>query len=321
MYSCQIVRACLLNMPLVDSPEFRAVLSHFFPGIQFEANLRPSGQRLVYFCHFSGHTELPTQKAWSDWGHVALKVAEDVHPTVIARLEKERELLNALDSPYFPRLLHSDVFSTDPVTEEKLRYRLFVTIEERVNGSPLSDCRTQFNCERQCLKLLSRLNEGLQLLWDHPQRIVHRDLKPDNVLIRRDGSPVVIDLGIVREEGSVGVTVSHAHIGPCTPAYASPEQIRNEKRLITFKTDFFALAVIAYELLSGRNPFVEHEHEPMEVVINRVLTHEPPTLADLGRATPAFSALIARMMAKQPYMRPRTVADLTRELATMVSRS
>jgi len=308
-------------MPLVDTPECREALSHFFPGIEFESNLRPSGQRLVYFCHFTGDTDVPNQRLWPRWGNVVLKVAEDVHPAVIARLEKECELLNALDSPYFPRLLYSDVFSTDPVTEEKLRNRLFITIEERIDGAPLSDCRKRFADERSCRSLLSHLCEGLQLLWNHPQRIVHRDLKPDNVLIRPDGSPVIIDLGIVREEGSTGLTASQLNIGPCTPAYASPEQLRNEKRLITFKADFFALGVMTYELLSGRNPFVESVYDPMELVVSRVLTYEPPSLADLGNATPEFSALIVRLLAKQPYKRPRTIADLMRSLAAIAGKS
>jgi len=90
-------------MPIVDSPEVRSLLQHFFPSVAIESNLRPSGQRLVYFCSFGKSGALPSQLAWADWDKVVLKVSEDVHPTVIARLEKEREILNSLNSRFFPR--------------------------------------------------------------------------------------------------------------------------------------------------------------------------------------------------------------------------
>ena len=305
-------------MPLVDSAAIRAVLSNLFPGVVIESNALASGQRLVYFCHFEEKDDAPdVQKGWAKWGGVVLKVSEDVHPSVIARLEKERELLNQLNSHYYPRLLYHDVFRDDPVTESPFTHRLFVTIEERIPGAPLGSCLSRFSTEANARLLLQRLVEGLSILWTHSQRIIHRDLKPANIIIRPDDSPVVIDLGIVREQGADGLTGTHWNIGPCTPAYASSEQLKNDKRLITFKADFFSVGVIIYELLTGKNPFVESAHEPVEVVINRALTHHPRTLFDLGLVSKPFSDLIERMMAKEPYMRPRTVELLTREVHSL----
>jgi serine/threonine protein kinase len=305
-------------MPIVDSPAFRSVLQHIFPSIEIESNLRPSGQRLVYFCSFKVSTVAGPQASWTNWGRVVLKVSEDVHPAVIARLEKEREILNGLKSSYFPTLLYYDVFSSDPVTELKLANRLYITVEERVDGSPLTDCRANFVTESTVGTLLLELVRGLTLLWEHPQRIIHRDLKPDNILVRQDGGPVIIDLGIVREQGVAGLTGSHWQIGPCTPAYVSPEQLKNEKRFITYRADFFALGVIAYELLTGGNPFMHSPTEPLEVVVNRALTFHPPSLHEVGRASQRFSRLVQKLMSKEPYQRPRTVRELTTELGDLV---
>lgn len=302
-------------MPIADSSEIREILGHLFPAIAIDSNALASGQRLVYFCHFKDCKALPeTSKDWTSWGNVVLKISEDIHPSIIARLEKEREILNAMNSPYYPRLLYHDVFRDDPVTEVRFKHRLFVTIEEKIDGQPLENCRKEFQSEQTALRLLRLLVEGLTVLWSHPQKIVHRDLKPANIIVRPDGSPVIIDLGIVREQGSPGLTGTHWNIGPCTPAYASSEQLTNQKRLITFKADFFSLGVIIYELLTGKNPFCDGPDEPVELVMNRALTLEPVTLFDLGLAKQDFSGLIQRMMAKEPYMRPRTVEILSREL-------
>ena len=290
------------------------MLSHLFPGIEIEANLPASGQRLVYFCNFPARTDVEAQRTWSAWGDVVLKLSEDIHPTVLARVEKEREILDALSSPYYPRQLYFQVFADDPVTEKKLPRRLFISIEQRVAGLPLAGCRDSFRTELQVLSLLRDLVDALALIWELPQRIIHRDLKPENILIGRDGRPVIIDLGIAREQGSAGVTGTGWQPGPCTAAYASPEQIKNEKRIITFKADFFSLGVIVYELLTGTNPFKHGPDDPVPVVLERALNHEPPSLSSLGLASDGFSALVERMMAKQAYQRPRTVSDLRAEV-------
>ncbi len=306
-------------MPLSDSAALREIISHLFPSIIIEQVVpTPSGQRLVYFCKFSQNTDVPSQKNWDAWGSAVLKISEDVHPSVIARLQKEISILNTLNSSYYPKLFYHDVFSEDPVTEAKFASRLFVTIEERIDGPALSNCRGRYTEEGSVAKLLLQLVEGLRLLWEHPQKIIHRDLKPDNILIRPEDLPAIIDLGIVREEGSQGITLSHWQIGPCTPAYASPEQARNEKKFITFKSDFFALGTIAYELLTGGNPFKHAPNEPNDVVIGRVLDFSPPTLKQLGKASERFSNVVERLMSKEPYQRYRTVDSLHAELTKLV---
>ena len=298
-------------MSLQDTPELRRFLSRVLPGIVIEGVPARSGQRVVYFCQFDASQGADPE--WDAWGSVVLKVSEGISPQVIAYIQREIRILGELNSPGYPALRYNEVFPIDPETEEPLRYRLFVTIEERINALPLNELTGHYNTEQAILYLLSDLVRVLRPLWDWHPPLVHRDLKPQNILITAAGDVVVIDLGIVREQGDAGVTHSLADYGPCTPHYASPEQAKNDKRNISFKSDLFSLGVLCYELLAGRNPFADGCDTYQQVFAN-ILALEPPTLAELGLCSDKFSTIVQRMMQKEPYKRHRRIDDLVAEL-------
>jgi eukaryotic-like serine/threonine-protein kinase len=86
----------------------------------------------------------------------------------------------------------------------------------------------------------------------HAADIVHRDVKPGNLLLDENGKLGVGDFGIASLAGETQVTIAGQVLG--TAAYLSPEQARG--RAATPASDRFSLAVVAYELLCGRRPFV-----------------------------------------------------------------
>ncbi|HUR27455.1 MAG TPA: serine/threonine-protein kinase, partial [Planctomycetota bacterium] len=86
----------------------------------------------------------------------------------------------------------------------------------------------------------------------HARRIVHRDVKPDNVLIGRDGSVKVSDLGLAKAmESDIDVSLTQGVMG--TPQYMAPEQWEDSAR-VTPAADVWALGATIYFLLAGKDP-------------------------------------------------------------------
>lgn len=90
----------------------------------------------------------------------------------------------------------------------------------------------------------------------YKENIVHRDIKPDNIMFRdNDGEAVLVDFGLVRHLDATSLTKTSNFRGPGTAFYSAPEQLNNEKNLIDWRTDQFALGITLCEALLGVHPF------------------------------------------------------------------
>jgi serine/threonine protein kinase len=303
-----------------DSAQLRANLLACFPSLVIDGVAKESGQRVVYFAHFddslipSDVLRYPPEEStppfllgWQNWGAVVVKVVSDVGATALTRLQAEANLLAELESPQFPKLLHSDYLTENPITDDRLSESLFVSVEEYVPSVPLSSRMDAYVGKPiEALSLAHSIVRGLCPLWKHKRQLVHRDVKPDNLLLAHDGEVVIIDFGIIREAGTQGVTEVGWGKAPISVDYAAPEHIANDKDLVSFKTDFFSIGVLMYRLISGAHPFRTRSGMDAAEVAMATETFEPPTLLQLGFANQIQSELVARMMAKKPYLRPRT---------------
>jgi len=229
---------------------------------------------------------------------------------VIAYLQNEIAILNKLQSSYYPTLYYNEVFTHDPDSEDRLPNRIFVTIEQRIESVPLSECAEEYRDALQICQLLLKLVDALRLLWEHKPSLIHRDIKPANILIKPNREVAIIDLGIVREEGAEGLTAMEAPWGPCTPTYASPEQAKNDKDNINFKSDFYLLGVLAYELATGVNPHITSEDRSVGTILDNVCNLTPLPLKESHGMKEPFSNLIESLLSKEPYQRPRSVEKL-----------
>lgn len=291
-----------------------------------------SGQRVVYLARFDDAripVDIPRQPSeddpdappflygWQDWGRIVVKVVSGAEAETIARLEAEADILAAVRPENFPKLLYANHFAENPVTEERLDKPLYVTVEEFIEGSSLEDIVDQFvGDEKRITELAVGIANALMPLWVHAKLFVHRDIKPPNVLIRPSGEVVMIDLGIMRETGAKGVTET-GWIAPHTPGYAAPEQLKADKTLICFKTDFFAIGVVMYQLMSGIQPFRwDPNMDRFEVAI-ATMKHEPKPLTAVCGASQAFSDFVEKAMQKEQFKRQRTPEIFLAELQAL----
>ncbi len=144
----------------------------------------------------------------------------------------------------------------------------------------------------------------------HAKGIVHRDLKPANLfLLRTDGAVdfvKLVDYGISKVRAS-SEKLTRASIMIGTPSYMSPEQALGKVDDVDHRTDQWALACIAWEMLSGRVPF---EGTDLNVVVKKVTHEEPPRLA--AQVPSGIEPTLRRALSKAPGDRFPTVAAFAR---------
>ncbi len=142
----------------------------------------------------------------------------------------------------------------------------------------------------------------------HDVGLVHRDVKPANILVdARPGRPdhvYLSDFGVSkRATASVSLTGTGQFLG--TPDYSAPEQI--EGKVVDGRTDQYALACVAYELLTGTTPF---ERDQGMAVLLAHLSQSPPSLCSRRPDLPAAAdQVLARALAKAPENRFGSCAD------------
>jgi serine/threonine-protein kinase len=153
----------------------------------------------------------------------------------------------------------------------------------------------------------------------HRAGFVHRDVKPDNILVRGDGRPVLVDFGITRTIRHVAVSAQTEHLTATgmlvgTPEYMSPEQVRGAP--LDGRSDQFSLAVVCYEALTGRRPF---EGESTMAIFAAVVADEAPRVDALAPSVPrALCDAVARALSKRPGDRFEDLDDFADVLEAFI---
>lgn len=128
----------------------------------------------------------------------------------------------------------------------------------------------------------------------HSNHLLHLDLKPGNIMLRNDGSPVLIDFGLTKKVSENGYPETSTTIGAGTPGYAPIEQVNPTKKEMEFTMDIYALGGIMYKMATGQRPPDASE------VLNYGLPH----------INSAYSDIIRKAMSPLKKDRFQSVADL-----------
>ncbi|HWO25255.1 MAG TPA: protein kinase [Kofleriaceae bacterium] len=234
---------------------------------------------------------------------VAVKVIAGTHGLHSERFVREVELLAELVHPGIVRYIdHGET----PAGE------LFLVMEwldgedlgARLLRGPLT--------LSEAVRLAARVAEALGAA--HARGVVHRDLKPTNLFL--PGGQIdqvkVIDFGIAQREGRSHITQTGTLLG--TPGFMAPEQAQS-RRATDARADVFALGCVLFQCLTGAPPF---EGDSPIAALGQLLFGQVPRVSALRLDVPEdLDALVAKMLAKDPALRPRDGTNLAAALAAL----
>jgi serine/threonine protein kinase len=197
-------------------------------------------------------------------------------------------------------------------------------VMERLHGETLRDrLKRGPIAQQEALATILAAMEGVAEA--HRQGVIHRDLKPDNIFLARDLTgtaltPKVLDFGVSRisspeRELSSMTTLTRAGVVLGTPAYMPLEQLRG--RAVDVRADIYALAVVLYEMLSGRRPY-EASREP-ELIVMLATLPPTPLRTHLPALDDRLEQVIQRALARNPADRYQTVDAFAEALRSWCS--
>lgn len=237
--------------------------------------------------------------------HAALKlISADADPQ---RFAIERRILAKLEHPGIARLIDGGI-SDDGRPWLASEYVAGQNISEYCDSAKLD--------LRRRIRLLIEIADAIA--YAHAHLIVHRDIKPANILINAEGHAKLVDFGIAKLLEADADSNTRTGASVMTPQYAAPEQVLGEP--ITVQTDVHALGVLAYELLSGCNPFAA-PGDPL-IKVTRAIVEDDPVRPSSACSQPAqarrlrgdLDAIVLKALRKDAAQRYPTAASFGADL-------
>jgi formylglycine-generating enzyme required for sulfatase activity len=234
---------------------------------------------------------------------VALKVIRPAvldNPDALARFHAEVKAAGRLD--------HQNIARAHDADQAGELHFLVMEFVEGVSLAQLLERKGRLPVAGAC-QCVRQAALGLQHAFE--QGMVHRDIKPQNLMLTPKGVVKVLDFGLarLRSEGAPGTRLTQLDAFMGTPEYVAPEQATDARQADT-RADIYSLGCTLYALLTGRPPF--QEDTLVKAVMAHIEKEARPPHELRPEVPPELSAVVAKMLAKDParrYQRPIEVAQ------------
>ena len=251
----------------------------YFKISEYEQASNPGGQKSVYIVTIN-----------------KVKYALKIINFAGKRFEREVKICNKYSKNIgIPNIINIEEYENDTII-----------LEEYIEGNDLSNVKERYKGnDEKILNLIFSIGTILKPVWEG--KYVHRDLKPQNIRIKENGEPVVLDFGIARAIDEESYTATGA-MQPKSWLFASPEQYNNDKELISYRTDFFCLGILSYYLYTNELPFGNNKDEiSISFEVNNLKVKTGNVRID------QFCNLVLK---KNPSERPRKIEKFLENLMT-----
>ena len=231
-----------------------------------------------------------------------LKILLEDFPKAVELFQREAQVLSQFEHPGIPK---ADANSYFCCAVEGQRNPIHGYVMAKVPGVTLSQWMKARNFQPvsplQTLNWLEQLTQILHYL--HQYGFLHRDIKPSNIMLKNDGTLVLIDFGGVKEAAATHLQnrlgdLTGTHIA--SHGYTPREQMEGQA---VAQSDFFALGRTCVYLLTGKHP------TKFSYILDKLIWHEPSS-----RLSPEFVAFIEELMAPLPSQRPQNTQAILKQL-------
>ncbi len=225
-----------------------------------------------------------------------------------ARFYREAKAAAALNHPNIAQIYEIDEavpsgapHGTPPSPFIAMEYIDGETLDARIKKGPVK--------LEDAVRIATEATDALNMA--HEKGIVHRDVKSANIMLDEKDRVKILDFGLALTAASTKLTRMGSTLG--TVAYMSPEQARGEE--VDNRTDLWALGVVLYEMIAGRNPF-GGDYE--QAVVYSILNEEVEPLTALRTGVPmSLEWIVSKCLAKSAGDRYQTAGDLLVDLRTV----
>jgi predicted Ser/Thr protein kinase len=266
------------NQKVLGNADMDPMIGKVVGGCYIEELIGQGGMGAVYKAHHEG-LDIP----------VAVKI---LCPALPITNDVQRFLREARTSA---RLNHPNIISVLNVGNEN---GIHFIIMEYIDGFNILELLRKHKkiSVSESARIGIEVIKALEAAYSHG--IVHRDIKPENIMLNRNGTVKLADLGLALIDGETKLTQACMTLG--SPFYIAPEQAENATS-VDYRADMYSLGCTLFHMVSGTPPF--KGDSPVEIILAH-LNKPVPSLTKMDRSVPlAFSEVIQKLMEKKPSKR------------------